>query len=264
MKKFYKILIAVLLILATVVSYFVVRYQSLIKVVWNGFTLSTQRLESLKNDNEKKTKEIVEKLGIQTVKPLTEEQQDELMKGNLSKEDAIDIVLGKKTLDEKTSDEKNVDSKGEEIKTDGKIPEKNENPTEEKTPPKKEQNKNPSEQDKANERISNLIGEIYVLKAQFTGELKNVEAWVLSEYKKLTPEQKAPDKSPAEQAIGKIMLNRVTALEADCDAKMKAILSELKTLLQKTGQDVSIVSQIRDAYENEKQITKSYYISKYR
>lgn len=259
MKKFYKILIAVLLILATVVSYFVVRYQSLIKVVWNGFTLSTQRLEFLKNDNEKKTKEIVEKLGIQTVKPLTEEQQEQLMKGKLSKKDAIDIVLGKKT-----SDEKNVDPKGEEIKTDGKIPEKNENPTEEKTPPKKEQNKNPSEQDKANERISNLIGEIYVLKAQFTGELKNVEAWVLSEYKKLTPEQKAPDKSPAEQAIGKIMLNRVTALETDCDAKMKAILSELKTLLQKTGQDVSIVSQIRDAYENEKQITKSYYISKYR
>lgn len=262
MKKFYKILIAVLLILATVVSYFLVRYQSLVKVVWNGFMLSTEKLETLKEQNEKKTKEIVEKLGIQTVKPLTEEEQKELMEGNLSKEDAIDIVLGRKSSDNKEQNEKKEDGKTSE--NGDNIASNTEKPGEQTKKPDKTQNKNTNELDIANERISNLIGEIYVLKAQFTGELKNVEAWVLSEYSKLSPEEKAPDKSNSEQAIGKMMLNKVTVLEADCDAKMKAILSELKTLLQKTGQDVSIVSQIRDAYENEKQITKSYYISKYR
>jgi hypothetical protein len=255
-KKRYKILIAVLLILLTVFSFLIFKYHRLIKAVWDGFTLSAEKIETMQDENDKKTAEIAGKLGVEKVRPLTEEEEKELANGNITKEEAINIILGNKTIDEIKEEKENTNA-------DSSKNNQQKNP-EKATQVNKAGTKDDKELKEANERISSLIGEIYVLKARFKNELKGVEGWVESEYRKLTKEEKAPKQSPAERAIGQQMFSKVAALESECDSNMKSILSEMKMLLQKTGQDTKIVDQIRDAYENEKQITKASYINRYR
>lgn len=251
MKKRYKILIAVLLILLTVFGFLIFKYHRLIKAVWDGFMLQKEQIETMQIENDKKTAEIVGKLGVETVKPLTEEEEKELANGNITKEEAINIILGNKTIDEIKEEKKSTNANSSDTP-------KNNNTD------KNQVSKDDKELKEANDKISNLIGEIYVLKARFKGELNSVEAWVEDQYRGLTKEEKAQKQSPAERAIGQQMFGKVAALESECDSKMKSILSEMKTLLEKTGQDTKIADQIWDAYENEKQITKSSYINRYR
>ena len=264
MKKRYKILIAVLLILLMVFGFLIFKYQRLIRAVWDGLTLSSEKIESMQIENEKNTTEIVSKLGVDKIKPLSEDEEKELLEGNITQEEAINIVLGNKTIDE-IKNEKTSGNVSKDVSDKSQKDSSNQVVT--NNTAQTNNNNDSLKQQKikqANERISTLIGEIYVLKSSFKNELKKVEDWVESEYRALTKEERAPKQSPAEQAIGKQMFSKVSALEAECDGKMKSILEEMKTLLQETGQDVSLVNQIRDAYENEKQITKSSYINKYR
>ena len=263
MKKRYKILIAVLLILLTVFGFLVFKYYRLIKAVWDGFMLPAEKIETMQVENDKKTAEIVGKLGVEKIKPLTDEEEKELASGNITKEEAISIILGNKTIDE-IKEENNTTSIDSDEGNKPKASQNTQGNTGSALSLDKTVTKDDKELKEANDKISNLIGEIYVLKARFKGELNSVEAWVEEQYRGLTKEEKAQKQSPAERAIGQQMFSKVAALESECDSKMKSILSEMKTLLQKTGQDTKIVEQIRDAYENEKQITKSSYINRYR
>lgn len=250
----------------------------------DSFTYTQEELENLKVENDKRTEEVLKEAGIENVRPLTDEEEKELVSGNISEQDAVDLVLGKKTINEiknekdassslqnrseqsdsqqpggaKTPDAKDSiedNPKTDDVTTDNKTDIKTNDDTNKETDEKLEA---------ANEEISNLIGKIYVLKSQYTAELSNLENWVISSRRALSKEEKAEKLSPAEQEIGRQMYAKAAKLESDCDTQIKSILSELKTLLEQTGQDTSIVSQIRKAYDNEKQIMKSYYISTYR
>lgn len=52
-------------------------------------------------------------------------------------------------------------------------------------------------------------------------------------------------------------------LESACDANVNAVISELKSILSAAGRDMSLVSSIQTAYNNEKQLKKAYYINMY-
>ena len=55
-----------------------------------------------------------------------------------------------------------------------------------------------------------------------------------------------------------------TALEGECDAQMDSLLSQINDELVRTGGDTSVVSQIKTAYQNEKSLTKSALMDKYK
>ena len=61
-------------ILLTVFGFLIFKYHRLIKAVWDGFMLQKEQIETMQIENDKKTAEIVGKLGVETVKPLTEEE----------------------------------------------------------------------------------------------------------------------------------------------------------------------------------------------
>ena len=239
MKKRY-VFLTILVLIVVVAGIFAYVNRDTISAVVHGLTVTEEQRLQQQQETDKKTEEAVKKLGLETIRPLSEEEAEKLSKGELTEEEAINLIIGQNKEPSKSS--------------------KEETPTSHK-PTDSTEIDDAKIQD-ANNRIAQLVGKMYVLKSRFTGELKTIEKWVKTEYKKLTAEEK---KSIAVKTkIGKEAISRATALEKDCDAQVEGILSEVTNLLKQTGQSTDLVKQIRDAYQQEKQLTKSYYVSKYK
>lgn len=250
MKKRYifLIILAVIVVAVGVLAYI---NRGNIAAVIHGLTVTEEERKQQKIETDKKAEEAIKNLGVESIRPLTEEENEKLSKGELTEDEVIDLIIGKKEEIPQESE------KGDASTTD------TEKPTDSTKPTSKPQASSKVDNDKlteANNRIAKLVGKMYVLKSQFTGKLEEVKKWVVSEYQKLSAEEK---KSMAVKTkIGKEAIARATALEKDCDAQVESILSEISTLLKETGQSTDLVKQIREAYNEEKQLTKAYYVSK--
>lgn len=241
-KKKIIILLVLFILLALIVTAVWLNWDTII-MVKDGLTTSQEVLEERKAENEVNQQEALKEAGIENIRPLTEEETKALETGEITEDEAVEIVIGNTTIEEIKDNKKNTSNSSK--------------PSSNQTSQSKPVSTAPavSELDKANARISQLIGQMYVLKSKFTGELSGLEGWAISTYK-----NNPSDKSK----ILKEGYNRVVSLESQCDSQVNAILSELTQLLKQTGQSTELVNQIRNAYENEKQITKSYYLSKYK
>jgi hypothetical protein len=112
----------------------------------------------------------------------------------------------------------------------------------------------------ADKRIAELVTKMYVLKAEYTGAINGVVASMKAEYSKLPREQQTTS-SKAQIASGYI--GKINAMEAQCDAQVNAIVSELRQILKNNGRDTVLADNILSAYATEKENTKAYYISTY-
>ena len=52
------------------------------------------------------------------------------------------------------------------------------------------------------------------------------------------------------------------SLMSQCDGRVATLLGELESELRAAGGDLSIITTIKNAYENEKNLKKAYYMSK--
>lgn len=149
------------------------------------------------------------------------EEEKQIIKGEISVEDAI------KVLEEKFNT----------IKTEQKTESQN------------------------NSKVDALIGEkaieLYSLKAYYLGQLGQMEAAVKRDYSKLPKEKK--NFIGKQELVNKYM-GKAMGLLTECDARVEELLNQLKTELNKLKADTSIIKKIRDAYENEKNLKKAYYI----
>lgn len=241
MKQKNIILLIILIIILVVAGLVAYKYQNYFSAFYHVVTNSNEKLEEKKLETDQRAIETIKEYGIETVRPLSEEETAKLNSGELTEEDAVNIVLGKLNAetDNKPQTDKNKDNSSANSS---------------------ENSVSSKEFEEKNAEIAQLIGKIYVLKAKFSGELDGVEDWVYAEIKKLTPEEK---KSKASKVrIGREAYSMALALEADCDSQMNDILDRLTVLLEETGQSTALVSEIRKAYENEKKVAISYYMDK--
>ncbi len=237
-----KIFLWILIVLIVALLAAAWAYRDLINVVFTGITETPEQIAQKKEELDNKQKEALKQAGVENVRPLDEYEKEELDKGNITRDEAIDIITGKTTIDEiKQNKESNTSSQTQ------KPEEKNEAQA-----PKPADNS-------VNEKIAKMIGEIYVLEANFTSQIKSLEGWAVSEYNQTPKEEKAAKK----KELAAIGFPKLSALEKECDAKVNAILSELQTVLKESGQSTELVNQIRDAYDEKKIATKSHYISEY-
>lgn len=213
-------------------------FKDTIKVVIGGITETPEQLQERKENLDNKQKEALEKAGLDNIRPLDETEKEELDKGNITKDEAIEIITGKTTLDDIKQNKENVQSGKPEQQAPASKPVDN----------------------SVNERVAQLVGEIYVLEANFTSQLNSLEAWALSQFEPVPMEQKLAKK----KELAAIGFPKLAALERECDTKVEAILSELNEVLKASGQSTELVDQIRNAYEEKKIVTKSHYISEYK
>ncbi len=254
MKKLRKRTIVVLVILiifiALVITAGVLVYKNKNTLIAMYYTFSGQsvKIEQMKEDSDKKAIDAIKDFGIEDVRPLTEEETEALNKGELSEEDAVNLILGK------TDSDKAADV------SDGQ----NDNTSEPTNSQEAVQNGISAEELKEkNDEIAALIGKLYVLKATFSNDLKEIETWVNQQYHILCEEFDGSENIPSsvKTKVGRDAYARALALEADCDSQVGEILNRVNVLLKETNQNSGVVDEIKKSYENEKMAAKSYYMS---
>ncbi len=298
MSKKLKIFIAVFLIIAIPVGVLAVWQRENINSFIYSMKYSDDDLSKMLDKNKEELNSAVSGVKGTTPRELKDDEIAALGKGEISEDDAVEISLGLTTLHEKIEQIKENAAQGNtentsaaqenntagntnaDTKTDNSAGNSNKGGTAStangaagtnnggnqpskgngnSTAANGSNSSGTSEDRLANESTSSvLIAKLYVLKGSYVAKLDTLESEGIAEY------ANTPNKNTSWKAsmISKYS-GKVAALEGECDAKFEAIVSELKTELEKNGEDTSIIKTIRSTYEKEKQIKKANYLNTY-
>ena len=239
MKRIKRILLIILLLLVAALIVLGIRYKDYIKAAYYGLKYDTDTISGLIEENDKVYSELGNELENVTIRDLTDEEKTALEKGELTEQEVVDrIVTPSVPKDEEPAQE------SEQTETKPQ-------------PPDKE----PSVETKNyDELIAQQIAKMYVLKSQYINYLKGIEQNVIDDYNALPKEQK---NAAGKRAVIMSYYSKGLALETECDAKVEMVLADLEKILDEAGRDKSLISTIRTAYQNEKTLQKSYYLSIY-
>ncbi|MBE6928302.1 MAG: hypothetical protein E7467_07450 [Ruminococcaceae bacterium] len=110
------------------------------------------------------------------------------------------------------------------------------------------------------DRIEELVDSVYSLRDEYISRLKQIEQDGIARYNALPEEEQTEERK---QAIAFECVDAAYALEKECDARIDTICAELGYLLIQTGNDQSLVSEIRYVYAVEKANAKSELMERY-
>ena len=101
---------------------------------------------------------------------------------------------------------------------------------------------------------------MYVLKSEYEGSVAAIVESMKSEFAALPAGQRT---TSAKSSIASRYMGTINSMEAQCDAQVNAIVSELRQVLSANGRDMSLADSILSTYAAEKENTKAYYLSQY-
>lgn len=225
------IITAVLLCTVAGVAYW---QKNNIAALVNFMRYDETQLEEKMVESKKTVDEVVQSYEIDDLRDLTPEEEEKLREGKITVEEAFALMREPKT-------------------------------PEADTPPKSTASPEASSSSKTDpargekEIVSDYVGQMYRLKAEFIGKLGAAERRAIAEYRALTPEQKKTSK----QSLITKYLGEGNALERSCDARVAEVLKNMTAELKGVNGDLSIIKTIQKAYDDEKMLKKSYYLSNY-
>jgi len=240
LKKIIKVLLKILcvvFILLGVVVYW--QYDNISSVI-NGMKYSSEDLASQLDSNRNDLKAKVDEYTSKHINDLSAEDEEKLLNGEITIEEI---------------------SEKYDLPLDVMTDDNSQNNTE--TPSIEDQNAQSTSDDNKkaiDDAISTGVSRMYALKAKYVSKLGEIERSVHDEYTNLPKEKQ--NESSKKNIIMK-SLNSVAEMEEKCDNEVAVTLSVLETELKKLNGDTEIVDILKEAYENEKEIKKSYYLSLY-
>lgn len=254
-KKIKIILIVILAVILAVLIAIGIRFRNTVGIVFdwdnivsfvNSVRYNNNDLETKLKDNQTKMEKLAQESPHINIRgDLTEEEKMALNEGKITKDEAVEIIKGDSTLEEILVTKENT------VETGTDTPKE---PIKEETPPQEEPV--PGTENAPEDRVSEIVAELYVIQADFLSRLEGVGDSAYADYKAANY-----DRSQVASIVDSYM-GTVTAMEAECDNTIKALLDELSLELQKVGGDQNLVKEIRNFYYNEKSLKKSYYLNK--
>lgn len=249
-------IISVLVLILALAVFLGIRYKNTLSLVldWdnivalvNSKRYTTQQIEQKMEENKKEMETLAkEDPNINIRGDLTEEEAQALKEGLITYEEAISIVKGDITLEEILASKENKD--------DSKKEQEEEN--QEEQPSEQEQEAPNPAPAPAPDRVSEIIAEFYVVQADFISRLEGIGDKAYEDYK-----AQHYDRTKVMDIVDSYM-GEVGALEAECDAKVRALLNELQTELTAKGGDLETIKKIRKYYYDEKALKKTYYLNR--
>lgn len=105
--------------------------------------------------------------------------------------------------------------------------------------------------------IQELIATMYVLRSTYVGKLEAVVQSAIDEYASgdMTPERRTE--------VVYERFDELQAMEKECDEKVASVVTRLRELLKKTGQDDTLAKQVEETYQQEKSLKKAAYIQEF-
>ncbi len=226
MKMWKKVLLIILCVFVAGITALTIWQWNNIKAVYYWITVGeaediAREIEATKKERE----EIVSEYINGKVRDFTEEEEQKIVSGELSVEEATKII--------KNEFEESVKASAD--KTSSK---------------------------KTNKEIDDFIADniiqLYSYKAYYLGQLGQIEKAAIADYKVLSPKDRTV---VSKQAIVDRYIGTANALLVECDGKVHKIMDTLSKKLKENKMDTSIVDKINSSYEEEKALKKAYYMS---
>lgn len=236
MRTLGKVFLIIVAALAVIVSGVCIWQRDNIAAVVKTFTTSEEEIKREMDEAKKKLEEELKSEHEGIISDFTAEEEAKIMTGEMTVDEAVEQL--KKRYEDAQKAEGKSDKKTE--KDSGKSSNKK------TTGPE------------VDRLIAEKTVELYSLKAYYLGQLGQLEATVKSEYLKLPKEKR---NLVGKQEIVARYMGKAVGLMNQCDSRVEGILTELQNGLKALGADVAVVGKIRSAYENEKNLKKSYYYS---
>lgn len=190
----------------------------------SGIKYSDEDIQQQIDTSKKDVESELEKYNISGLRDFTFEEEEAIRKGQLTVEEAVEKILSESINKQTSVEESGSQNMGKE--------------------------KNVSSDDSTS-IVSEYTVKLYSLKAEYLGQIGNLIDQAKTDYKN-------------GMSAGSLMskyLGRAASLEKEADSEVEALLSELKGKLEAVGADTSIINTMRNSYENEKTLKKSYYLS---
>lgn len=300
MKKGKKIGLGIAVGLIVVVGAVTIWQWSNIKAIYMGVRYNEEKIETKITETKEKLAEKLEKEGVvdkKIIEGFSKEDEEKLAKGEMTVEEAVDKLFAaddeggtadevltdsNDSVDNSSTTEENVNSENNPNSVETQQPENDAKSTEnsekknnnEKKTEVNEENKVAEQNNKtevnassaasessstseAKALIETAVREMYTLKATYVQQLASIE----SAAKKLFYQGEITNERKLQ--IADTFMPQLVDAERSCDAQVESILTNLKNGLNAIGADASVVEDIRAQYQNEKQLQKSKYISKY-
>ena len=246
-------MVIVLLIAAAVVVW---RQWDNVKAVKTALTTSQEDIETMMVENDERIAEAVGKVDGVTVRDLTEEEMEQFKNGELDAEQLIDRLTSgdaapaSGTESAGSSGSSTAQGSGTQsgsAQTSGTGNAAAAQPSEQAQ----------TETDANKQQLSRYLAEIYVMKAEYTAWLEEKYNDAMEQYAALDESERTTE---AKYSIGMSYMNEALEKEEECDAEMEEIEQKISDLLTMMGEDTSIVDDIQQSYETEKELKKAYYL----
>ena len=230
MKRSTKIVLSIISVLIVVCGIIAIYQWDNLEAIYIAKTHTQEEIQEMIDKNRDFRKQVLPDLGV---RELTDEESAAIKNGDLSNGEALNKIL----------------------ETEKPLP------TNQATAPSGNDSaavSSPARDYSA--ELANLIGQVYVLEASFSGALDNLVSSAIAEYKAL-PIERHTERSKWD--IGLKYLGAASSMEASCDQQMATILCEIESVLIASGGNTELIDQIKSAYKNEKILKKDYYLSMY-
>ncbi|MGD9569977.1 MAG: hypothetical protein AB7V48_16975 [Sedimentibacter sp.] len=255
MKKITKVLFSSFLIVMIAASIFIYWQYDNIAALINGLNNTSDELAEKMDTNRANLKSEVEKYVSEPITDISAEDEQKLVKGEMTVEDIADkynLPLDYMKDSDVENDETNSNPDAENNETNN-IPV-------EQTDIQEVSEDIQSDTKAIDKAISEGVSKMYALKAKFVNKLGEVERKVYDEYTSLPKEEQNKE---SKYKIIMSNLEYVAQLEQKCDDDVAKVLDDLEAELIELKGDTEIIKVLKDAYKQEKEIKKSYYLSLY-
>lgn len=209
-----------------------------LQAVYEAMHYNPEELGSQIQSTKQEVERVLEKYDLESIRRLTPEEEEQVKKGELSLEEAVERMISTRNEEEAGTKEEGVESQD----------------TPEATPETTPQAVSKKESD----LVKASTVKMYELQAKYLGLLGELEARGMQALRAIPSDQRTVKKM---MSIGMPFMQEGLALESQCDGEVENVLHHLKEELVAIGADYDIVETMRQAYYTEKRLKKAYYLS---
>lgn len=210
-----------------------------VQALWEGISYTDEQLKEEMETSKEKVKQSLEQYQIEEIRDLTVAEEEQLMKGEITVEEALSLVMNKS---EDASDTPSLEEKealAEKYELDQPTATEN-------------------AQVGAEQIVAAYVEKMYTLQVTFLSELGAIEARARAVFAQLPKEERTLSTA---KKLAPSFINEGLALESKCDAQVDALLKAFQNELQAVEADTTIVKNMRDAYQTQKRLKKAYYLA---
>lgn len=258
------VFLCILLLLLAVLGGVAWRYRAGLAILIDNFGKSSEQVSVERENHERKTQELLDKLsgGGISLSALSEADRLRLKNGEITPAEAVAIIMG---LAETTaSAAASTDAPPASDVTVG--PAAPDAPTTSAaTEPTAAATTAPAgttapAATTVSPAVQAIIADIYLLRAEFINKLDDLIEEGKAEVNAIPKEKRT---ASVKLEFMNRYLDRGEALEAECDARLEALLADMAAQLKADGGDLSLVDDARALYVQEKKVRKAELYRKY-